>query len=151
MGKNRGAFMKKVYIIIIYVFAIVTIILNVYQYNLSKPKTIISNDSNISNKLLSMMVENEKGAYEESENNEWPSEEYILNKELSGCENGGQINYQNSKVRVTTLGSDRCYVYFDFDKENYVRDLSGNENHGKIVNVARWDSEVITTSDEIKV
>ena len=40
---------------------------------------------------------------------------YIFNKTLSGCENGGELEYnsQNNTVNLLTNKSDKCYVYFD--------------------------------------
>ena len=71
----------------------------------------------IKGNMLTLMYETEAGSkeYEESKDNTWPEEGYIFNKNLSGCENGGELEYnsQNNTVNLLTNKSDKCYVYFD--------------------------------------
>lgn len=66
---------------------------------------------------LSMMLETEanSGNYEMTTRSEWPTEGYVFNTELSKCENGGELSWDNEKKVVLMSGnvSDKCYVYFD--------------------------------------
>ena len=79
---------------------------------------INSKTNNGSNKnMISMMLETSanSGEYQVSNTKNWPGEEYSFNKELSKCENGGELTWDdtNKKVILTTNISDKCYVYFD--------------------------------------
>ena len=66
---------------------------------------------------LSMMLETEanSGNYEMTTGSEWPTEGYVFNTELSKCENGGKLSWDDTNKRVVMNGnkSDKCYVYFD--------------------------------------
>ena len=66
---------------------------------------------------LSMMLETTPGSgeYEKTTASEWPTEGYIFNSELSKCENGGELSWDDENNRVIMSGnnSDKCYVYFD--------------------------------------
>ena len=66
---------------------------------------------------LSMMLETEAGSgnYEMTTASSWPTEGYVFNSELSKCENGGELSWDdvNKKVLMSGNVSDKCYVYFD--------------------------------------
>ena len=66
---------------------------------------------------LSMMLETEAGSgnYEMTTASSWPTEGYVFNSELSKCENGGKLSWDDTNKRVVMNGnkSDKCYVYFD--------------------------------------
>ena len=70
-----------------------------------------------SKNMLSMMLETEAGSgnYEMTTRSEWPTEGYVFNSELSKCENGGELSWDDENKRVLMSGnvSDKCYVYFD--------------------------------------
>ena len=63
------------------------------------------------------MLETEAGSgtYEKSTSSSWPGEDYIFNENLSACENGGKLSWDEEKkaVILNSFGSDACYVYFD--------------------------------------
>ena len=67
--------------------------------------------------MISMMLETKanSGNYEMTTRDSWPTEGYIFNSELSKCENGGELSWDNEKKVVLMSGnvSDKCYVYFD--------------------------------------
>ena len=67
--------------------------------------------------MLSMMLETEAGSgnYELTTRSEWPTDGYKFNSELSKCENGGELSWDDENKIVLMSGnvSDRCYVYFD--------------------------------------
>ena len=58
----------------------------------------IKNDSN----MLSMMLETSAGSgkYEVSSLNTWPTDGYIFNSELSKCENGSAITWDDTNKQV---------------------------------------------------
>ena len=82
---------------------------NVYKEGDVKPTKIT--------KGISMNLEQTEGLgdYKMVTQSEWPTEGYKFNTELSKCENGGEISWDdiNKKVIVTGNMSDKCYVYFD--------------------------------------
>ena len=66
---------------------------------------------------IAMMYETGPGTgeYSESKSSLWPDSGYIFNKNLSTCENGGELSW-NDETKAVTLHSnksDSCYVYFD--------------------------------------
>ena len=66
---------------------------------------------------IAMMLETKasSGNYEMTTRESWPAEGYIFNNELSKCENGGEVYWdnENKKVFMSSNSSDKCYVYFD--------------------------------------
>ena len=89
----------------------------------SKEKDIFKEEgSNIKKKdthlnSVSMMLETKanSGNYEMTTRDSWPTDGYIFNSELSKCENGGELSWDDEKKVVLMSGnkSDKCYVYFD--------------------------------------
>ena len=84
----------------------------VYENNKEEVKMQISGFNGIS-----MMYETGPGTgeYSESKSSLWPESDYIFNENLSTCENGGKLSW-NDETKVVTLHSnksDSCYVYFD--------------------------------------
>ena len=69
------------------------------------------------NNMLSMMLETEAGSgkYQVSSSNTWPTVGYIFNSELSKCEQGSKLSWDDTNKKVVMEGnvSDKCYVYFD--------------------------------------
>ena len=66
---------------------------------------------------ISMMLETEAGSgnYEMTTTSSWPTDGYVFNTELSKCENGGELSWDDANKTVLMSGnvSDKCYVYFD--------------------------------------
>ena len=66
---------------------------------------------------IAMMFETEAGSgnYEMTTRSEWPTEGYVFNANLSKCENGSKLSWDNENKKVLMSGnkSDKCYVYFD--------------------------------------
>ena len=66
---------------------------------------------------ISMMLETEAGSgnYEMTTSSSWPTDGYVFNTELSKCENGGELSWDDANKTVLMSGnvSDKCYVYFD--------------------------------------
>ena len=83
-----------------------------------------------SSNALSMMLETKcnTGIYEMSKNEKWLSSGYSFNSNLSKCEHGSSLSWDENKKTVIMSGnmSDKCYVYFDKDQEklaNYIKSL----------------------------
>ena len=68
-------------------------------------------------KGISMNLEQTAGAgdYKTVTQSNWPTEGYEFNAELSRCENGSEISWDDTKNAVIVSGNliDKCYVYFD--------------------------------------
>ena len=112
--------MKKKYII----FSIVTLVLLVAlitSFNYFKTtNTYIDDNINNQTKIIkgiSMNLEQTAGAgdYKTVTQSSWPTEGYKFNAELSSCENGSTLSWDDTKKAVIMQGnvSDKCYVYFD--------------------------------------
>lgn len=100
-------------IFVISIFAItlsLTLFKSVDNEIVSNPKREVNN-----NNFLTLMIEQEDGSYQESTTNTWPDGNYVFNKKLSRCENGGELDWDSETNRVILYSnkSDGCYVYFD--------------------------------------
>lgn len=114
--------MKKKIIILILIALTITININNNLMNKKEIKNAETQNknNNIQNKLnsnLAMMLETSTGSgkYEKTTLTSWPTDNYLFNSTLSGCENGGKITYDDEKNKVILNGniSDKCYVYYD--------------------------------------
>ena len=112
--------MKKKYII----FSIVTLVLLIafvtsFNYFKTSNNYVEHSVNNQTKKIkeISMNLEQTVGAgdYKTVTQSNWPTEGYKFNAELSKCENGGEISWDDTKKAVIVSGnlSDKCYVYFD--------------------------------------
>ena len=67
--------------------------------------------------FLTLMLETEAGSgvYEKSISSTWPGEGYVFNENLSSCENGGELSWNEElgAVNLKTNNTEKCYVYFD--------------------------------------
>ena len=67
--------------------------------------------------FLTFMLETEAGSgtYEKSTSSTWPGEGYVFNGNLSSCENGGELSWNEELgvVNLKTNNTEKCYVYFD--------------------------------------
>ena len=112
--------MKKKYII----FSIVTLVLliafvtsfNYFKTSNNYVEDSVNNQTKIT-KGISMNLEQTAGAgdYKQVTQSSWPTEGYEFNAELSRCENGSEISWDDTKKAVIVSGNliDKCYVYFD--------------------------------------
>ena len=110
--------MKKKYII----FSIVTLVLLVSFLSYSKylKTTNVCKEDVKPTKItkgISMNLEQTAGAgdYKQVTQSSWPTEGYEFNAELSKCENGSTLSWDDKKKAIIVSGnlSDKCYVYFD--------------------------------------
>lgn len=111
---------NKIYIVLIAIVLIVIAIVAILLINNSTSKVIISNEESkqlINTNALTMMYETEAGSgeYQVSSDTTWPQEGYVFNEQLSSCENGSTLTWddENKRVMMSTSVSDKCYVYFD--------------------------------------
>ena len=112
--------MKKKYVVLS-IITLVLLIAFVTSFNYFKnSNTYVENNSNNQTKItkgISMNLEQTAGAgdYKQVTQSSWPTEGYKFNAELSKCENGGEISWDDTKKAVIVSGnlSDKCYVYFD--------------------------------------
>ena len=110
--------MKKKYIIL----SIITLVLLVSFLSYSKylKSTNVCKEDVKPTKItkgISMNLEQTAGAgdYKTVTQSSWPTEGYKFNAELSRCEKGSELSWDDTKKAVIVSGnlSDKCYVYFD--------------------------------------
>ncbi len=106
--------MKKKYIIItLSILLILTTCLYVFMGDNTK-RIVISNEESkqlMNTNALTMMYETEAGSgeYQVTSDNVWPQEGYVFNEQLSTCENGSELSWddENKRVIVSTSVSDK--------------------------------------------
>ncbi len=95
------------------------LIVGICLLNKDDNEILASNDHVVNNKndALTMMLETDvdSNEYEVAMSNEWPTEGYIFNAEMSACERGGKLSWdsENNRVVMASSKADKCYVYFD--------------------------------------
>ena len=108
---------NKILIIIIVIFLIGFVFerINTNKSNVYEEQNVSSIKKD--KELLSMNLEQTAGAgdYKTVTQSSWPTEGYVFNEELSKCENGSTLSWDDTKKAVIVSGnlSDKCYVYFD--------------------------------------
>ena len=109
---------KIIYLSVILVLVISVITLSsIYKSKDNKYKK----EYNTISKGMAIMIK-EEGAtdYVQSNSKDIPKGNYVLNEEKTHCENNGKVTNYNSatgKISLNFIGSDRCYLYFDYKKE----------------------------------
>ena len=104
--------------IVLFVFLIVGVLSLILTY---KFKQNLRNNKPIKEEKLSIMIK-EQGAtdYTKSSSKDIPKGDYVLNEEKSYCKNNGKIEGYDSTtgtVSFAFIGTDRCFLYFDFKQE----------------------------------
>ena len=136
--------MKKKILLLSGVLLTFSIIITILFTNNDKniQSNIAENNTNvINNDMLTLMYETgiDTNEYEISTSNTWPDDNYIFNKELSGCENGGELswNQQTNKITLFNNTSDRCYIYFDVYNKAVINNVTSSVTTNSItVNVS---------------
>ena len=109
MAKKKLLFFS---ILIIIILVFVTIYNIIYKNN-----NIYLNNKDEAPNFISIMLEETVGSgeYKVSKSNKWPSKGYVFNKEMSYCNNGSTLtwNENDNSVSVNINKTDKCYVYFD--------------------------------------
>ena len=141
---------KIIYLSIILVLVISLITLSsIYKSKDNKYKK----EYNTISKGMAIMIK-EKGAtdYVQSNSKDIPKGNYVLNEEKTHCENNGKVTNYNSAtgtVSLNFIGSDRCYLYFDYEvppRIGYEAILLDNGNGATTVDEAKAYIEGRTTS-----
>ena len=83
-------------------------------------KEVLSYKENIKinkNNKLSIMLETDMNSktYIQSTDNKWPTNGYVFNEQMSKCEQGSILKWDDANKKVIMEGnvSDKCYVFFD--------------------------------------
>ena len=106
---------KKNFLFIILILFTLIFMLLIYLYQIPD-KNIIMNDTDdnksvVQSNALTMMYETEAGSgeYQVTSDTTWPQDGYIFNEELSACENGSELTWddENKRVIVSTSVSDK--------------------------------------------
>ena len=131
---------KKIYVFLIVLILIGSLFLtyNIYQ---NKNK-VIKTKKRKQNNLAIMIKEDGATDYTKSNSKDIPKGDYVLNRDKSYCKNNGKIgNYDSSlgKVSFSFIGTDSCYLYFDYkeSKELYkliAKRYNSNDTYVKLYN-----------------
>ena len=103
------------------------------------------------NNLAIMIKEEGATDYTKSNSKDIPKGDYVLNRDKSYCKNNGKIgDYDSSlgKVSFSFIGTDSCFLYFDyyFEPKGYEKILLDNGNGATTVDKAKAYIEGRTTS-----
>lgn len=134
--------MKKIIIIILTITSISTIIF-VNNYKVNNKINDVPKEENDKSNLISIMLETESGTgdYQQTTSSSWPIDGQIFNSEISKCENGGTLSWDDTTKQVVFNGniSDKCYIYFDIYVEptvsisDYIKSLyTGTQGENNI-------------------
>lgn len=110
--------MKKKYLFFIslLILFVIGIVINHFKVDNVYEEENLNNSNNI-NKGISMNLEQTAGAgdYKLVTQSEWPLWGYALNNDLSKCENGSTIIWddENNAVKINGRLTDKCFFYFD--------------------------------------
>ena len=102
-------------------------------------KGVLSCNENIKinkNNMLSMMLETDTNSktYIQSTDNKWPTNGYVFNEQMSKCEQGSILKWDDANKKVIMEGnvSDKCYVFFDKYNPIKINSYSITPNGNKI-------------------
>ena len=102
-------------------------------------KGVLSCNENIKinkNNMLSMMLETDTNSktYIQSTDNKWPTNGYVFNEQMSKCEQGSKLKWDDANKKVIMEGnvSDKCYVFFDKYNPIRINSYSITPNGNKI-------------------
>ena len=129
--------MKKFIIIVITLLVLSNTYLLYNNYNLKKQVLSYEEKANIRRKnAISMMLETEANSktYIQSTDNKWPTDGYIFNEEMSKCEQGSKLKWDDNNQKVIMEGnvSDKCYVFFDKYNPIKINNYTITPNENKI-------------------
>ena len=135
--------MKKIILITIAVILCSVCFVAYKFFNATKVEDTLTKNIKQNNNMLSMMIETEAGSgkYEMTSTSSWPTDGYVFNSELSKCENGGTLQWDDTNKKVLFEGNniDKCYVYFDvyikpsLSISNYIKNLyTGTQGENNI-------------------
>ena len=92
-----------------------------------------NNDIKLDPNTFAIMLETERGSgqYEQSTSSRWPSSGYIYNENLSYCENGSDLIWDDEtrSVNLSTGIADKCYLYFDVIPPDVTVNVANNPTY----------------------
>ena len=96
-------------------------ILSIIIYNYLNPDRVViasgKSEEYVNDRTFSLMLETSAGSgeYQVSNDTTWPGSGYEYNENLSSCENGSTLiwNEETRSVSLKANISDKCYLYFD--------------------------------------
>ena len=143
--------MKKKYVVLS-IITLVLLIAFVTSFNCFKTSnTYVENNSNNQTKItkgISMNLEQTAGAgdYKTVTQSNWPTKGYKFNSELSRCENGSELSWDNAKKAVIVSGnlSDKCYVYFDIYQPTLAEYIKSQYTGNKGDNALYYHNSTLT-------
>ena len=103
------------------------------------------------NGLAIMIKEDGATDYTKSNSKDIPKGNYALNYEKSYCKNNGVIGDYDStlgKVSFSFIGTDSCYLYFDYYLPGYITILNNNGGKDAIETKGTPDFSVVATENE---
>ena len=116
--------------IILLVCGIVACLGILFSFQLKNKNNLQENNVKNKNGSLAIMIkENGATEYIKSSSNSIPIGDYVLNEEKSYCKNNGKIgDYDSSlgKVSFSFIGTDKCYLYFDYKESKELYKLIAN-------------------------
>ena len=119
---------KKVKLALFVFIVVVVVILNITYKN---KNDIIKTKRNKQNNLAIMIKEDGASDYTKSSSKDIPKGNYALNREKSYCKNNGVIgDYDNTlgKVSFSFIGTDSCYLYFDYSNSPIINNVNVKNN-----------------------
>ena len=94
----------------------------------------INEEKEYNNSFLTLMIETEadSGIYEKSNSSLWPGDGYIFNEQMSSCENGGELSWNEelNTINLKTNTAEKCYVYFDIYSPPTLADYIKSQYNG---------------------
>ena len=123
---------SKILCISVILIQFIIIVVFITNKNASSEKTFEDTTETIKKNVdtLSFMLETSYGSgeYKEGTSTKWPSpsDGYIFNSILSTCQNGGELDWDDTNNVVTMAGnmSDKCYVYFDVVQKAVINEIT---------------------------
>ena len=138
--------MKKKIIYLSFILVLVISVITLSSIYKSKDNKYNKEYNTISKGMAIMIKEEGATDYVQSNSKDIPKGNYVLNEEKTHCENNGKVTNYNSatgKISLNFVGSDRCYLYFDYKKETIK--LGSTE---LVVNSETPDFNQIATTNE---
>ena len=143
--------MKKKIIYLSFILVLVISLITLSSIYKSKDNKYNKEYNTISKGMAIMIKEEGATDYVQSNSKDIPKGNYVLNEAKTYCENNGKVTNYNSTtgtVSLNFIGSDRCYLYFDYEvppRIGYEAILLDNGNGATTVDAAKAYIEGRTT------
>ncbi len=147
--------MKKKIIYLSFIIVLVISLITLSCIYKSKDNKYNKEYNTISKGMAIMIKEEGATDYIKSTSKDIPKGNYVLNRDKSYCKNNGKIgNYDSSlgKVSFSFIGTDSCYLYFDYKKETIKlgsTELVVNSETPDFSKVATTNEGLFKTQDDL--